>query len=76
VKEDDMADRLRFAELELEVRHRHGGGHWAPMEREHNPADHDAEREWSSGRIYRCGECDDAVRIQVPGTGRAEGPRG
>ena len=70
-----MADRLRFAALELEVRHRHAN-HWAPMEREHNPADHDAERDWASGRIYRCGECDDAVRVEIPGgTGRAGGPR-
>ena len=69
-----MADRLRFAALELEVRHRHGG-HWAPMEREHNPADHDAERDWAAGRIFRCRECDDAVRVHIPGAGGTDAPR-
>ena len=69
-----MADRIRFAALELEVRHQHGN-HWAPMVREHNPADHDAERDWAAGRIYRCAECEDSIRIQVPGTGGPEGPR-
>ncbi len=67
-----MADRIRFAALELEVRHRHGE-HWAPMEREHNPAD--AERDWAAGRIYSCRECDDSIQVRMPDTGRADGRR-
>jgi hypothetical protein len=76
LQEEAMADRLRFTELELEVSHRHGD-HWAPMQREHNPANHDAERGWALGRIFRCAQCEDEIRVEVPGgTGRAEGPRG
>ena len=68
-----MADRIRFAALELEVRHRHGD-HWAPMEREHNPADHDAERDWAAGRIFSCRDCHDSIQVRMPDTGRADGP--
>ena len=45
------------------------------MEREHNPADHDAERDWAAGRIFSCRECDDSIQVRMANTGRADGPR-
>jgi hypothetical protein len=64
-------DNLRFVEAAYRIQHRHRDGSWAPMEedtttRHRSPADHDPERDWSRGRIFRCKSCDESVTI-VPG---------
>jgi len=59
-------DRLRYAELELKMRHRHGDGSWGtlqPRPQHHSPSEHDPERDWSSGTIYECTTCDEEVQI-------------
>jgi hypothetical protein len=65
-------DQLRFVEAAYQIQHRHRDGSWAPMEEEptpshHAPADHDPERGWLRGRIFRCKSCDESVTI-VPGS--------
>jgi len=59
-------ERLRLAELDLQMQHRHNDGSWNPLERRpdhHDPADHDPERGWANGQVYVCTTCDEEVRI-------------
>lgn len=59
-------DRMRLAEIELRMQHRHADGSWGDLERRpahHSPSDHDPEREWGNGVIYRCTTCDEEVRV-------------
>jgi hypothetical protein len=59
-------DRLRLAELDLHMEHRHGDGSWAALERRpdhHDPSDHDPERDWARGAVYVCTTCDEEVRV-------------
>jgi hypothetical protein len=53
---------------QLRLEHRHSDGTWATLEPEeshHDSAEHDAERAWLKGRIYRCTRCEEQVRITV-----------
>ncbi len=53
--------RFKFPRLE----HRHGDS-WHEMHDvtpEHSPAESDPERNWARARIFRCGSCDDEVRV-------------
>ena len=55
----------RTAEYTLHLRHRHGDGTWSDLEpRPDDPAAHDPEREWGSGTLYVCRNCDDQVFVQ------------
>lgn len=49
------------------LQHQHGDGSWWPMEREHDSADHDAERSWLRRTIFRCSNCDHAVAVTEGG---------
>ena len=46
------------------IEHRHGDS-WYPMderpEQAHRPAD--PEREWATGRVFHCPQCDESIRI-------------
>jgi predicted PP-loop superfamily ATPase len=57
---------------QLRLEHRHSDGTWATLEPEtphHDSAEHDAERGWLQGKIFRCTRCEEEVRVSVePGT--------
>ena len=64
-------DQLRFVETAYRIQHQHRDGTWAQFEEDptplpHGSAEHDPERSWLRGRIFRCKSCDEAVTI-VPG---------
>jgi hypothetical protein len=53
----------------LRLQHRHRDGSWGDMVEDrphHAAADHDPERRWTLGRIFRCTSCEEAVTL-VPG---------
>ena len=56
-------DTVRSAGLQLE--HRHSDGSWSRLEREHDTAEHDPERSWLSGFLFRCRSCDEQVLVTV-----------
>ena len=64
----------RINELSLRLHHRHDDGTWGefePRPSHHDPADHDPERGWAEGVIYKCTTCDEEVSVSVeepPGT--------
>ena len=72
-------DLLRSAEYSLELKHRHDDGSWgsfAPVPPHHSPTDHDPERDWAKGTIYRCTTCDEEVLVtpnEDPGAPRGRG---
>jgi hypothetical protein len=52
----------RLAELQLQ--HRHDDGSWSPLlPAHHDPAAHDPERDWVSGRNFVCVACGEEVRV-------------
>jgi hypothetical protein len=54
------------SELGLRLKHLHDDGTWSQLERvqQHDdPAEHDPERAWASGRLYRCTRCDEQVMV-------------
>ncbi len=64
-------DQLRFVETAYRIQHKHRDGTWAQFEEDpapqaHGSPEHDPERSWLRGRIFRCRSCDEAVTI-VPG---------
>jgi hypothetical protein len=56
----------RFAELQLQLEHRHNDGSWGRLKRHHTSVEHDPERDWGRGQIYQCTSCDELVRV-TPG---------
>ena len=65
-----LGDRIR-------VEHRHSDGTFGLMEPaapHHDPAQHDPERDWQFGRIFRCNVCEEEIRISP--TGGTELPEG
>ena len=63
-------DQARIIEMALRIEHRHSDGSWGELQEDrghHSPADHDPERTWKSGRIFRCTSCDESLTI-VPGS--------
>ncbi|MEO8570813.1 MAG: hypothetical protein ABI553_03850 [Chloroflexota bacterium] len=59
-------DLLRASEVSLKLRHLHDDGSWAsfePARSHHDPSDHDPEREWANGTIYKCTSCDEEVLV-------------
>jgi hypothetical protein len=67
-------DQQRFIETELLLRHRHTDGSWGEMVEDrshHDPADHDPERRWGLGRIFRCSSCPEAMTVTPGGEGAA-----
>ena len=60
-------DYARTAELQYRIEHRHEDGSWSPMIEErdhHDAAEHDPERLWGTGRLFRCTKCDEGVLIE------------
>ena len=63
---------FRIAELSLRIRHPHDDGTWGefePRPSHHDPADHDPERAWANGVIYKCTTCDEEVSLTVEDPG-------
>jgi hypothetical protein len=58
--------------LEVQLRHLHGGASEPMVRREHHgPADHDLERVLAKGgEIWRCETCQDEV-VVIPSSGEA-----
>jgi hypothetical protein len=65
-------DQLRYVEAAYRIQHQHRDGSWGLMEEEepttlhHTPTEHDPERGWLRGRIFRCKSCDEVMTV-VPG---------
>jgi hypothetical protein len=62
-------NQLRILEVAYRIDHRHKDGSWGEMVEDashHGPAEHDPERGWARGRIFRCTSCDESVTV-VPG---------
>jgi hypothetical protein len=67
----------QLAGLSLHLEHRHSDGSWSELERtHHDPADHDQERAWANGEVYRCKTCDEQVRISTVDQKPIIGPAG
>lgn len=67
-----MDANLRIAQLRLE--HHHSDGTWSPLEPAHHGApEHDAERSWLKGIIFRCRSCGEEVAV-TQGTDEEGGP--
>jgi hypothetical protein len=63
-------DQIRFIQSDLRIQHRHDDGSWGDMieERPHeDAAEHDIERAWATGRIFRCSSCADAITVVPTG---------
>jgi hypothetical protein len=62
-------DPFRLAEQPLQFQHRHSDGSWGSFEarpESHDPADHDPERAWPDGKIYKCSTCDEEILVTDP----------
>ena len=62
-------DQFKAAELQLHFQHRHSDGSWGTFEPQpdsHDAADHDPERAWPEGRIYKCSSCDEMIAVTDP----------
>lgn len=59
------------------LEHHHGGDEWHRMEEvtPHDAAQHDPERSWGRGRIFRCTTCEDEIRISAGDDSANEGAR-
>ena len=58
----------RIFQATYRIQHSHGDGAWGEMVEDrshHAPADHDPERGWSRGRLFRCTTCDESVTLVV-----------
>ena len=67
----------QLAGRDMFVEHRHSDGTWGqmvPAPQHHDPAQHDPERDWAYGKVFRCDVCEEEVRI-VP-AGGVEVPEG
>jgi hypothetical protein len=59
-------DLARVADLNLSFQHRHDDGTmgtFAPGQSHHSPSDHDPERDWATGTIYKCMTCDEEILV-------------
>jgi hypothetical protein len=67
-------DRITPYEVSYRVQHRHKDGTWADMEevQGHDAADHDPERKWGLGRLFRCQSCPEEVTMVPSVPGRAD----
>ena len=60
-------DISRSRELEYRISHRHKDGAWGEMTditAHHTIVDHDPERTWGEGRLYKCTSCDEWAMIR------------
>lgn len=52
----------------MKIEHRHSDGSWSslePMPQHHDPAQHDPERGWERGQVFKCAACEEEVRISA-----------
>ena len=59
-------DLSRVAELNFSFQHRHDDGAlgtFEPRPSHHRPSDHDPERDWAAGTIYKCMTCDEEIIV-------------
>jgi hypothetical protein len=59
-------DLSRVADLNLTFEHRHDDGTlgtFEPKPSHHSPSDHDPERDWATGTIYKCTTCDEEIIV-------------
>ena len=63
-----MMNQSYILQEALRIEHRHKDGSWGEMveDHEHTSVDHDPERQWRLGRIFRCTSCDESLTV-VPG---------
>ena len=55
----------RYAEMQIELEHRHSDGSWGRLERAaHDPAQNDPERSWNNTELYTCSRCDEQIRVR------------
>jgi hypothetical protein len=48
------------------IEHRHRDGSWGELEPvPHDAAEHDAERAWMRGKVFRCTHCDQQVQVTI-----------
>jgi len=40
---------------------------------DHDASEHDPERQWARGRIFRCTTCEDEIRVVLPDPSPVEG---
>jgi hypothetical protein len=60
-------DLVRIADLGFHFQHRHSDGtigEFEPVHSHHDAADHDPERAWATGTIYRCTSCDEEIAVE------------
>jgi hypothetical protein len=59
--------RVRLAEYQ--IGHRHKDGAWGEMQPvEHTNVDHDPERRWGLGKLFKCTSCEEWAFIQPVGS--------
>ena len=59
-------DLASVADLKFRFTHRHDDGTvgtFEPKRGHHDPADHDPERDWAIGTIYKCTTCDEEIAV-------------
>ena len=59
-------DMSRLREAEYQLTHRHQDGTWGQLVEapfHHGATEHDPERRWPLGRLFRCQSCEEAVLI-------------
>jgi len=58
-----MDPNIRIVQ-DLRLEHRHSDGTWSPMEpAHHGQPEHDSERGWLRGLIFRCTTCSEEVAV-------------
>jgi hypothetical protein len=60
----------QLAGRDMYIEHRHSDGSWSrlsPFRGHHDAAEHDPEREWDTGTVYRCEACEEEVRLVPAG---------
>lgn len=67
-----MDPNLRIVQ-DLRLEHQHTDGTWTPMEPvHHGEPEHDAERGWLRGLVFRCGSCNEIVKVTTAGDPEVE----
>jgi hypothetical protein len=58
-------DISRMRAAEYRISHRHKDGAWGEMRPvEHSSVEHDPERQWGRGRLFKCTSCEEWAVIQ------------
>jgi hypothetical protein len=71
-------EQARITQMALRIEHRHRDGSWGEMVEDrshHAPADHDPERSWNVGRLFRCSSCDESLTVSADDEGAPDTDR-